>query len=419
MSFSFPLPKFTIGMGDRFGHQGEAQLRAVVEANKQGISISPVWNKSNREHKLVGTHPKSLREEADAAVAALGWKGSWFVDADHINLDTVDSFIPHSNFFTLDVAQAINGPASREACERFANLIDQIPLELSIPGIEEPVSVGDQLRRAAKGKFLGAIEEAGRIYRHILAAKGSDPFVVEVSIDETDEPQTPSEMLMILAMLAAEGIPAQTVAPKFTGRFNKGINYVGNLEIFEKEFDADLATIAFAIETFDLHPGLKLSVHSGSDKFVLYPIINRLIKKHGCGLHLKTAGTTWLEEVIGLAEAGGEALGLVKDIYANALDHLEELVAPYATVLDLDPRALPTVEVARGWDAETFANSLRHDLSSDLYNRHFRQLFHVAFKLAAKEGERFTEALKTHREIIAGNVTHNLLNQHLIPVFGD
>jgi tagaturonate epimerase len=109
-------------------------------------------------------------------------------------------------------------------------------------------------------------------------------------------------------MISREGIPVQTIAPKFTGRFNKGGDYVGDLTQFEKEFDEDLSVIAFAIREFGLADTLKLSVHSGSDKFSIYSIINRLIKKHDCGLHVKTAGTTWLEEVIGLAESGGEGL---------------------------------------------------------------------------------------------------------------
>ena len=137
-------------------------------------------------------------------------------------------------------------------------------------------------------------------------------------MDETDTPQTPVELFLILAMIAREEIPAQTVAPKFTGRFNKGVDYVGDLAQFEKEFDEDLSVIAFAVREFGLPETLKLSVHSGSDKFSLYPIINRLIKKHGAGLHVKTAGTTWLEEVIGLAEAGGEGLRLAQEIYAGA-----------------------------------------------------------------------------------------------------
>ena len=95
------LGKHSIGVGDRFTHQGEAQLRAIMKANEKGLNISPVWNKSNREHIYVGTKPEDTRVEADNAVKALGYEGLYFVDADHINLDTVSNYVAMSDFFTL------------------------------------------------------------------------------------------------------------------------------------------------------------------------------------------------------------------------------------------------------------------------------------------------------------------------------
>jgi len=272
--------------------------------------------------------------------------------------------------------------------------------------------------RAAAGKFLLAVQEAGRIYRHVESKKGAGNFVTEVSVDETDTPQTPVELFFILAMIAGEGIPVQTIAPKFTGRFNKGVDYVGDLVQFEKEFDEDLSVIAFAIQEFGLPATLKLSVHSGSDKFSLYPIINRLIKKHDVGLHVKTAGTTWLEEVIGLAESGGEGLQIAKEIYVEALAHFDELTAPYATVIDIDKAKLPTPETVQGWDSEKYVNTLRHVQTNADYNSHFRQLIHVGFKIAAKMGPRYLTALEANEAIIARNVTGNLLDRHLQPIFG-
>src|ERR1700693_5826705 len=152
-------------------------------------------------------------------------------------------------------------------------------------------------------------------------------------MDETDSPQTPPELLVILAALADEGIPVQTIAPKFTGRFNKGVDYVGDLAQFEKEFPQDLALIAFAVQRYGLPQNLKLSVHSGSDKFSIYAPIRRSLARFGAGLHIKTAGTNWLEEVIGLAEAGGDGLALAKEIYVKALGKLDALCAPYAAVI--------------------------------------------------------------------------------------
>src|SRR5688572_21421335 len=176
-------------------------------------------------------------------------------------------------------------------------------------------------------------------------------------MDETDAPQTPSELLVILAALADEGVKAQTIAPKFTGRFNKGVDYAGDLAQFEREFNDDLAVIAHAVARYGFPANLKLSVHSGSDKFSLYPIIRRALQRTGAGLHLKTAGTTWLEELIGLAEAGCDGLVLAQEIYAHALDHVDELCAPYASVIDIDKAKLPSATVVKAWRGEQFANA--------------------------------------------------------------
>lgn len=413
----FRIDKYTMGMGDRFAHEGEAQLSAVVDARKEGIPVFPVWNKSNREHTIVHSVPDDLRREADAAVKALGWTGNYYVDADHIGLKTVDAFLAGSNFFTLDVADYVGKPASPEAVDAFVEANRRFCGSLKIEGIEPPVHIDEATLRAAAAKFLLAIQEAGKIYRHIAAAKGADTFVTEVSVDETDVAQSPVDLFLILSMIAAEGIPAQTIAPKFTGRFNKGVDYVGDLKAFEKEFHEDLCVISFAIKTFGLPETLKLSVHSGSDKFSLYGIINRLIRQHNAGLHVKTAGTTWLEELIGLAEADGEALALAKDIYAKAFARFDELSAPYRTVIDIDPARLPSPEEVQKWSSLDYQSALRHDQSNPKYNLHFRQLLHVGFKIAAEAGEVYTDALKKNREVIARNVKTNLLDRHIRPIF--
>lgn len=411
------IEKFTLGVGDRFGREAQAQLQAAMAASQNGISIVPVWNKSNREHTLIGSEPSDVRAAADAAVKALGWTGGYHVDADHIGLKTVDRFLDSSDFYTIDVADFTGQAAPAGEIEEFITRHSSLLGETRIAHLAEPISLTrDDLRSAAE-KFLLAMKEAGQVYRHIVSRRGHDQVIIEVSVDETDLPQSPAELLLILRMIADEGIPAQTIAPKFTGRFNKGVDYVGDLAQFEKEFDADLAVVAHAIKTFGLPATLKLSVHSGSDKFSLYPVINRLIRKHGAGLHLKTAGTTWLEEVIGLAESGG-GLPMAKEIYRRARPRFDELVAPYAPVVDIDPAQLPSIETVDSWDAETYAATLRHDQSSPLYDAQFRQFIHVSFRVAAELGAGYLEALETHREIIARNVRDNLLIRHIQPLFG-
>src|SRR3954468_24401479 len=346
------LPKLSMGVGDRFAHQGKAQLAAFVKAKKLGVEVAPVWNKSNREHNIVHSEPDSVRVEADAAVKALGWTSPYFVDADHIGVKTVDRFIAASDFFTLDVADFIAKPAAEEDITEFVSAHSQYTGSLKVPGIDGALDVTTSRIESIARKYLFAAQEAARIYRYVTAAKGEGKFVPEVSMDETDQPQTPLELLFILAALAQEKVPLQTIAPKFTGRFNKGVDYVGDLKQFEKEFNDDLCVIAFAVKQFGLPANLKLSVHSGSDKFSIYPIIYRAIQRTGAGLHLKTAGTTWLEELIGLASARGEGLVIAREIYAQALSRMDELCAPYASVIDIDKSKLPTPAEVNAWSGD-------------------------------------------------------------------
>jgi hypothetical protein len=369
------LEKLSLGVGDRFAHQAKAQLAACVCAAKQGLTIVPVWNKSNREHNMIGSEPATARAAADAAVRDLDWNASYYVDADHINLTTVDRFLAPCDFFTIDVADALaHGP--------------------------EP-----------------AIKEAGKIYRYIESQKGAGNFITEISIDETDAPQTPDVLDLILRLIAEERIPIQTIAPKFTGRFNKGVDYVGDISRFEREFSDDVEVIANAVKHYGLPSNLKLSVHSGSDKFSIYAPIRRVLERTGAGVHLKTAGTTWLEELIGLAEAGPEGLALSKEIYATAYAHREELCAPYAAVIDIDPGRLPAPDAVAKWTAEQFAGALRHDPKNLLFNPDLRQLLHVGYKIAAKMGDRYTNLLEACEESVSRNVTQNLLDRHITPLF--
>jgi hypothetical protein len=411
------LEKFSFGVGDRFAHQAEAQLRACMMSAEAGAPVIPVWNKSNREHLTIGSEPARTRQAADAAVKKLGWTRPYHLDADHIRLETVDRFLPHCDFYTIDVADSIGKAIAGDAVRGFVRKHPELVGAISVPGIAQPfhTTIADVERITSK--YLLATQDAGKIYRHIASRKGAASFITEVSMDETDSPQTPPELLIILAALADEQIPVQTIAPKFTGRFNKGVDYVGDIAQFEREFNDDLAVIQYAIEHYGLPPTLKLSVHSGSDKFSIYAPIRRALTRFGAGLHIKTAGTTWLEEVIGLAEAGGDGLALAREIYADALDHVEELCAPYATVIDIDRSRLPSTGVVQGWTSAQYVSALRHDPKNAEFNPHFRQLLHVGYKIAAKKGDRYIDALKANQQVVARNVTANLYDRHLKPLF--
>ncbi len=410
------LEKFSFGVGDRFTHQAKAQLRAFMLAAQHGVEVIPVWNKSNREHVIVGSEPASTRAAVEAAVKELRWQKAYHVDADHIRLETVDRFIPHSDFYTIDVADWIGKPADAKTVEAFLKRHPELVEPISIPGIEWPVQTTLAEGKRVAGMYLLAVQEAGKIYRHIARTKGERNFITEISMDETDHPQTPPELLFILAAIADERIPIQTIAPKFTGRFNKGVDYEGDLTGFEKEFNEDLAVINFAVNQYGLPDTLKLSVHSGSDKFSIYAPIRRALARFGSGLHIKTAGTTWLEEVIGLAEAGGDGLSLAREIYAGALARAQELCAPYASVIDIDFKKLPSTAIVNGWSAEQFTSALRHDQSNPAFNPHLRQLIHVGYKIAAGMGSRYLDTLQQHEDLVAKNVTANLYERHLKPL---
>jgi tagaturonate epimerase len=411
------LDKYSVGVGDRFAHQAKPQLAACMKAASQGVDVVPVWNKSYREHSIVGSAPVSARQAADQAVAELGWKRHYFVDADHINLDNVTGFLGACDFYTIDVASAIGRPVEPGEIDAFLGRHPELAGAIEIPGLDAPLALSREATSAIAAKYLCAVREAGRIYRHIVSSQGADNFVTEVSMDETDLPQTPPELLVILAALADERIPAQTIAPKFTGRFNKGVDYVGDVTQFEREFSSDIAVIAYAAPRYGLPANLKLSVHSGSDKFSIYPAIRRSLERFGAGVHLKTAGTTWLEEIIGLAEAGGDGLAVAKQVYAKAFADRDALCAPYAAVIDIDPTRLPAPAQVDAWMSEEFTSALRHDPTCPSYNPHLRQLLHVGYKVAAKMGARYLEMMDACEESIARNVTLNLYERHIARVF--
>lgn len=411
------LGKYSIGMGDRFGRQGIAQLAAVMEAGRKGLDITPVWNKSNREHIIIGTLPGSVREEADTSARVSGFDKPYFVDADHINLNTVDSFIDSSDFFTIDVASFIGHEASRDDINEFVSGAKKYTGKLKIPGIRNPFDIsGRQVMETAE-KYLLATIKAWETYRKIEKEKGSGNFITEISMDEVPVPQTPVELFFILKMLGELSLPLQTIAPKFSGRFNKGVDYAGDPDRFREEFESDLMVIDFAVREFGLPSNLKISIHSGSDKFSIYPAIGSVIKKHDKGIHLKTAGTTWLEEIIGLSLSGGRALDFVKEIYSESLERSEELCAPYADVIDINFTGLPSGEDVKGWDARRFADSLRHDRENAGYNPDIRQLMHLSYKLAAARMDEYYHLLEENRETVSGCVYYNMYNRHICRLF--
>jgi len=411
------LPKYSIGTGDRFGHQGAAQLAAIMKGREDGLDLGIVWNKSHREHTIIGSVPADVKEAAKAAVDKLAYDGPWFMDADHIGLKNVELFMESSNFFTLDVADYVGEKAATEEIENFISDCQKYLGKITIPGIEKDINISATELERITETYLEAVIQAGAIYQLITEKKGIGTFITEVSMDETELPQTPAEIFIILFMIARQKIPAQTIAPKFSGRFNKGVDYVGEVKEFAQEFKEDLAVLEYAKKEFGLPESLKISIHSGSDKFSIYTPIQKILQESGAGIHIKTAGTTWLEELIGLAEADGVGLSIAKRIYIESLSRLEELCSPYSTVLDIDTTSLPAASEIESCTAEQYASRLRHELDCSSYNLHFRQLLHVGYKIAAEMGAEYTEALIKFSAIISTNVTNNLYERHIRRIF--
>jgi hypothetical protein len=146
-------------------------------------------------------------------------------------------------------------------------------------------------------------------------------------------------------------------------------------------------------------------------------VIARLLRKTDAGLHVKTAGTSWLAEVIGLCQSGGDGLRIVQEMYALAYQDWEALCLPYADVIDLDPTKLPTPEAINGISGSDFAAMMQHDPLSPKFNTNVRQLMHVSFKLAAKKGTRYLDLLTQHSDLVGQEVTSNIFDKHLKPLF--
>lgn len=412
------LGKYSVGMGDRFGQEGVAQLQAVQKAKTHDqLTIYPVWNKSHREHEIIGTNHNAVREEADTAINELGWQDPYFVDADHITRKIVDPYIEPSNFFTIDVADYIGKPADDSEKNDFLRKNQSFIGEVSIPGISKSFKVSESFLGRWCDQYLHAIKEAGRLYQYIKSKKTNGEAVFEISMDEVETPQTPVELFFILKALANHNVKIHTIAPKFTGDFYKGVDYVGDVEQFVTEFDEDLWVIDYAIKEFNLPENLKLSVHSGSDKFSLYPHIQKIIKKHDTGLHLKTSGTTWLEELIGLAESGGEGLDMVYKIYSEAYSRYDELTGPYLPVIDINKSNLPKQSEFSTWTGQQIVDAIEHNPDSPKFQSGLRQFFHCSYKIAAEQGDSFIRLLNKNRPKISERVTDNLYERHIKPLF--
>ena len=249
-SSNLKLSRYSIGTGDRFAHQAKAQLQACVQALEKGIEVD-----SGLEQIEPRTHHHWLRTSVGSAGCGRSGEGALTgtihisCDADHITLQTVSRFLSACDFYTIDVADFIGMPASPADIESFVKRHPELLGRIRLEGIDEHFrdhggGVAGNCTEISRRRSRRPAKSIARSRR----PRANGNFIPEVSMDETDSAQTPVELLIILAAIADEGMPIQTIAPKFSGRFNKGVDYVGDVAQFERELALDIAAIAYAVQ---------------------------------------------------------------------------------------------------------------------------------------------------------------------------
>ncbi|HSO24897.1 MAG TPA: tagaturonate epimerase family protein, partial [Chondromyces sp.] len=312
--------KTSAGFGDQLGLATPGHVRAVRAVGGEAGPIAPIFaQQSVRENARTGRTPQQVLDDALWGLFAEGWRAPWGADADHLKTaDDVEAFAAAGyTFFTIDpgghvddeahVARA-GGIEAKVLALPWGALEDRLTdLEARYLGRPIPLNGGPFLfeRRdlwRAAAKYGRAVAHTAAMYRAIVERMGSSRFELEVSVDETASPTSVAEHVFIASELGRLGVRWVSLAPRFVGEFEKGVDYIGDLEAFAAEF-ARHAQVARTLGPY------KLSLHSGSDKFSIYPIAARLAAGgpgRGPLVHLKTAGTSYLEALRTVAAAEPE-----------------------------------------------------------------------------------------------------------------
>lgn len=358
----------SFGFGDRLGLATSGHIAAV-----RGTNFAPVFaQQSVRENARTGRTPQQVMDDAKRAVDAAGWDAPWGADADH--LKTVDDIPPfveaRYTFFTIDPGEYVDNAADTDSIDVLKQKIDGLHWEelsrLYLTGNgNQPWGQfeAESLMRAAV-KYSEAVRHAATMFARLSGMV--DGFDFEMSVDETDSPTTPLEHFFIASELTRAGVKFTSLAPRFIGRFEKGVDYIGGLDAL----DSELAKHAAVTAHFGTY---KLSLHSGSDKFSVYP----LLQKHwGERIHVKTAGTSYLEALRVLAQYEPD---LFIKIYSLARERYETDKQTYHVSAELDH--LPETD----------------DLPAVLEDFHAREVLHVTFgSVLARFGVELKAALVKH-----------------------
>ena len=391
------------GCGDRMGPATPGHIRAV--RNAEGI-LPILAQQSMRENARTGRSPQQVLDDAMWGVFQEGWRKPWGADADHLMTTAdVDLCVAAGyTFFTVDPGEHVDNEAHSAAMELLKDKVHALPwsdLEDSPDafherylGVEFDVEgwtiVFDEVALArAAAKYGRAVAHTARMYRHLADAMGSRPFELEVSVDETETPTSPHEHYYVANELRRLGVRWVSLAPRYVGRFEKGVDYIGDLDEFEREM-AKHAAIARVLGPY------KLSIHSGSDKFSVYPIYAR---HAGRLVHLKTAGTSYLEALRAIAAVEPS---LFREILLLARARYEEDRATYHV----------SAELAKVPSPENLSDG---DLAGVLDQFDGREVLHVTFGSAMDRlGGDLLAALDAHEEAYYAALEAHF-DRHLAP----
>jgi hypothetical protein len=404
--------RMSVGFGDRLGLATPGHIRALRTAGGRIAAIFP--QQSIREMTRTGRSPGEVMDDATWGMFAEGWQEGTGADADHLKTPAdIDACLEAGfTMFTIDPGDHVDPAVDTAPLSTLSEVVAQLPwkdLEDSETSLRQrylgKTFAAEHLRlrfdeptllRAA-AKYGRAVAHVARMARHLARAAGPRPVELEVSVDETETPTSPAEHIWVATELRRLGVSWVSLAPRFVGRFEKGVDYIGELA----ELEADLA--AHAAVARQLGP-YKLSLHSGSDKFSVYPIAGRLTR----GLvHLKTAGTSYLEA---LRTVAAVEPGLFREIYAFARERYETDKASYHV----------SAELGKVPEATAVRDS---DLPGLLDNFDGREILHVTFGSVLTQNDaagrprfkdRLFELLRSQPQAYAGNLERHFV-RHLRP----
>lgn len=326
------------GMGDRLGLATPGHVRAIRKTDGR---IAPIFaQQSIREMMRTGRSPQQVMDDALWGVFQENWRGGFGADADHLKTtEDIDLCLKCGfTFFTIDPGAFVENRAAAAGIGELREMADLLPVDMKVGKsglVDKALHIEHldlrfdetTLLRAAV-KYGRAVWHVAEMYRHLVEKAVTRPFELEVSVDETEQPTSHLEHAYIASELKRLGVKWVSLAPRFVGDFEKGVDYIGDPAVFE----SDIAGHAAIARYFGPY---KLSLHSGSDKFSIYPAAMRQTR----GLvHLKTAGTSYLEALRTIAKLDKD---LFREIYVFAREHFEADRASYHVSAHLDRAPLP------------------------------------------------------------------------------